>query len=97
MVRRPPRSTRTDTLFPYPTLFRSINNGGAAIWSHDKKASVTRLFLELDFIVQRNVIAVEHDMFVEFNSLVRNFGCITTWHRNNYPFGLRQEIGRAHV
>src|SRR3546814_9892223 len=24
MVRRPPRSTRTDTLFPYTTLFRSI-------------------------------------------------------------------------
>src|SRR3546814_13735129 len=24
MIRRPPRSTRTDTLFPYPTLFRSI-------------------------------------------------------------------------
>src|SRR3546814_11118384 len=24
MTRRPPRSTRTDTLFPYPTLFRSI-------------------------------------------------------------------------
>src|SRR3546814_4593404 len=26
MLRRPPRSTRTDTLFPYPTLFRSIVN-----------------------------------------------------------------------
>src|SRR3546814_7672615 len=26
MLRRPPRSTRTDTLFPYTTLFRSINN-----------------------------------------------------------------------
>src|SRR3546814_19588942 len=25
MVRRPPRSTRTDTLFPYTTLFRSLN------------------------------------------------------------------------
>src|SRR3546814_6569348 len=25
MVRRPPRSTRTDTLFPYTTLFRSGN------------------------------------------------------------------------
>src|SRR3546814_6576306 len=25
MIRRPPRSTRTDTLFPYPTLFRSIH------------------------------------------------------------------------
>src|SRR3546814_5773665 len=26
MIRRPPRSTRTDTLFPYTTLFRSIRN-----------------------------------------------------------------------
>src|SRR3546814_12488323 len=26
MIRRPPRSTRTDTLFPYTTLFRSANN-----------------------------------------------------------------------
>src|SRR3546814_17396874 len=29
MIRRPPRSTRTDTLFPYTTLFRS--GGGAAV------------------------------------------------------------------
>src|SRR3546814_1091619 len=27
MIRRPPRSTRTDTLFPYTTLFRSILAG----------------------------------------------------------------------
>src|SRR3546814_2203216 len=27
MIRRPPRSTRTDTLFPYTTLFRSIVGG----------------------------------------------------------------------
>src|SRR3546814_18564297 len=27
MIRRPPRSTRTDTLFPYTTLFRSIRGG----------------------------------------------------------------------
>src|SRR3546814_3395234 len=26
MIRRPPRSTRTDTLFPYTTLFRSVRN-----------------------------------------------------------------------
>src|SRR3546814_8286220 len=26
MIRRPPRSTRTDTLFPYTTLFRSLWN-----------------------------------------------------------------------
>src|SRR3546814_16590023 len=27
MIRRPPRSTRTDTLFPYTTLFRSALQG----------------------------------------------------------------------
>src|SRR3546814_12742566 len=29
MIRLPPRSTRTDTLFPYPTLFRSHADRGA--------------------------------------------------------------------
>src|SRR3546814_4004898 len=29
MIRRPPRSTRTDTLFPYTTLFRSVSSGEA--------------------------------------------------------------------
>src|SRR3546814_3857107 len=29
MIRRPPRSTRTDTLFPYTTLFRSLD------WAHE--------------------------------------------------------------
>src|SRR3546814_2329068 len=28
MIRRPPRSTRTDTLFPYTTLFRSPGRRG---------------------------------------------------------------------
>src|SRR3546814_18841961 len=28
MIRRPPRSTRTDTLFPYTTLFRSLPRCG---------------------------------------------------------------------
>src|SRR3546814_17999875 len=30
MIRRPPRSTRTDTLFPYTTLFRSLRRGDPA-------------------------------------------------------------------
>src|SRR3546814_16678809 len=43
MIRRPPRSTRTDTLFPYTTLFRSVaapreqsdaGASGAGIVSH---------------------------------------------------------------
>src|SRR3546814_1027899 len=33
MIRRPPRSTRTDTLFPYTTLFRSdaLESGGSTL------------------------------------------------------------------
>src|SRR3546814_18885101 len=33
MIRRPPRSTRTDTLFPYTTLFRSSPAGRPAAFS----------------------------------------------------------------
>src|SRR3546814_16139355 len=32
MLRRPPRSTRTDTLFPYTTLFRSCRTGARHYW-----------------------------------------------------------------
>src|SRR3546814_6837120 len=34
MIRRPPRSTRTDTLFPYPTLVRSSRPRAAGRRSH---------------------------------------------------------------
>src|SRR3546814_19362333 len=37
MIRRPPRSTRTDTLFPYTTLFRS---GGALLLSSNCKITL---------------------------------------------------------
>src|SRR3546814_7231168 len=37
MIRRPPRSTRTDTLFPYTTLFRS---GGGARGLHRTRMRV---------------------------------------------------------
>src|SRR3546814_3781370 len=39
MIRRPPRSTRTDTLFPYTTLFRSDHGGrvGMAEETPDEK------------------------------------------------------------
>src|SRR3546814_17864607 len=54
MIRRPPRSTRTDTLFPYTTLFRSLfhihirrhvsrrqmDHGRSDLWRRDKGVSV---------------------------------------------------------
>src|SRR3546814_21173749 len=42
MIRRPPRSTRTDTLFPYTTLFRS-RSGTTLLWS----SSVTGCYSSL--------------------------------------------------
>src|SRR3546814_5116956 len=44
MIRRPPISTRTDTLFPYTTLFRS----GETLFGRDQKASLA----EFEEIVQ---------------------------------------------
>src|SRR3546814_15280833 len=38
MIRRPPRSTRTATLFPYTTLFRSAVRGGEAFDGGDRGA-----------------------------------------------------------
>src|SRR3546814_7054899 len=40
MIRRPPRSTRTDTLFPYTTLFRSTSKNSF----NETPASVARAF-----------------------------------------------------
>src|SRR3546814_15727067 len=34
MIRRPPRSTRTDTLFPYTTLFRSYGKAEEQVVGH---------------------------------------------------------------
>src|SRR3546814_15588119 len=48
MLRRPPRSTRTDTLFPYTTLFRSLVFGpdGAVLFIlFDKRSGILPKFL----------------------------------------------------
>src|SRR3546814_4746129 len=46
MLRQPPRSTRTDTLFPYTTLFRSLGVG---------IDTATRAYVNLLYIDQDNV------------------------------------------
>src|SRR3546814_6859666 len=44
MIRRPPKSTRTDTLFPYTTLFRSRGGvgGGDGLFDADHEDAVQR-------------------------------------------------------
>src|SRR3546814_1038073 len=65
MIRRPPRSTRTDTLFPYTTLFRSMRCAQLlrdcqdcifpAFASHNAMtlAFVSELFAGADYELQR--------------------------------------------
>src|SRR3546814_4936804 len=46
MIRRPPRSTRTDTLFPYTTLFRAIGAKDGGVDPLLRRELVNRGFLQ---------------------------------------------------
>src|SRR3546814_3701798 len=51
MIRRPPRSTRTDTLFPYTTLFRSggqLHIGDLRLGFRDESAKIAAAHIGLD-------------------------------------------------
>src|SRR3546814_7014098 len=43
MIRRPPRSTRTDTLFPYTTLFRSLEDAHYAPYLERQQGEISEL------------------------------------------------------
>src|SRR3546814_6474263 len=51
MIRRPPRSTRTDTLFPYTTLFRSL---------HPAKVDYTFWDYQAGAWPRNNVLRIDH-------------------------------------
>src|SRR3546814_16482414 len=79
MIRRPPRSTRTDTLFPYTTLFRSDGMivvsqnpyGQGGILLTDKKYKNFDLYLEakIDSFSNGGIRSEEHTS--ELQSLMR--------------------------
>src|SRR3546814_12975241 len=48
-IRRPPRSTRTDTLFPYTTLFRSENIAAACLYCNRKRHHARRILSPSDY------------------------------------------------
>src|SRR3546814_3694950 len=59
MIRRPPSSTRTDTLFPYTTLFRSIEQFLAARLALGVQLAGMRLFFVRN--ARRHRAAGDHD------------------------------------
>src|SRR3546814_4931204 len=66
MIRRPPRSTRTDTLFPYTTLFRSLIRAGNVhentieTWGEDDAASAPLQNFFLDRYAQAYRAEIAH-------------------------------------
>src|SRR3546814_18766121 len=58
MIRRPPRSTRTDTLFPYTTLFRSAAFGYSGLIAGDPSLSSYEQ-AKADFAAARYGLAVK--------------------------------------
>src|SRR3546814_3855319 len=111
MIRRPPRSTRTDTLFPYTTLFRSILDLEDAVAPEMKVAAR-----------QAAVAAIAEGGFGARELVVRTNGLDTPWGADDlaavagagpaailvpkvdspedvarYDAAIAHEIGRAHV
>src|SRR3546814_10960509 len=52
MVRRPPRSTRTDTLFPYTTLFRSAHHMACRVLALRRHVGIEFERMPLDAEIQ---------------------------------------------
>src|SRR3546814_5057110 len=52
MIRQPPRSTRTDTVFPYTTLFRSLSRRTPNAVAQEQEARSVALLLERAVLLQ---------------------------------------------
>src|SRR3546814_17839067 len=101
MIRLPPRSTRTDTLFPYTTLFRSPVR---AIWAipedakHASNAQLAELAKLLGMPLKdiksrlvdedKNFVYIKRQVAVDVADQIKSM---------KVPGFHQQEIGRAHV
>src|SRR3546814_12159269 len=75
MIRRPPRSQRTDPLFPYPTLFRSPmvpsiykfhQHGKTGTWVSELLPHTARVVDELCIVKSLHTEAINHDPAITF-------------------------------
>src|SRR3546814_2854725 len=66
MIRRPPRSTRTDTLFPYTTLFRSFDKAALRGGNDRRGRFMVRVYL------QRHALALHSHRDVEAAEVARH-------------------------
>src|SRR3546814_3624875 len=92
MIRRPPRSTRTDTLFPYTTLFRSIISTGQVIdfcFMSDTIKSLPQLtWIKKGTAVPRGTATRSAEHTSELQSLMRISYAVFCFKKKPYPFRL---------
>src|SRR3546814_13483970 len=97
MLRRPPRTTRTDTLVPYTTRFRSFSEGEEALLALDLTEHGWRVIYAND-VVARRFPASTGESGRRERLRARNVIWVAwmrrplraAWHKT-------REIGRAHV
>src|SRR3546814_14947537 len=72
MIRRPPRSTRTDTLFPYTTLFRSlfVRQSGEAIAPGAFHNDVVAVANENVLFAHEQAFADKEDFYADLRRLL---------------------------
>src|SRR3546814_14270466 len=107
MIRRPPRSTRTDTLFPYTTLFRSRLVIGELVIGAEQRLMIageprigaTRLERLHNSLVDRAVGEVLAARTIHVERDRHPPGALARDHPIGPPLDHRTdaEIGRAHV
>src|SRR3546814_13501921 len=90
MIRRPPRSTRTDTLFPYTTLFRSRIDVDAGDLRRPRLDELDGIEARAEDEV-RAFQEVPNEVVARHVERAREIGMVLGEH------ALRHQIGRAHV
>src|SRR3546814_15551721 len=70
MIRRPPNSTRTDTLFPYTTLFRSLHRLLGVALTDDQQLQA-ELKTSLGGLGMRNCVDHQSATFISCSMQVR--------------------------
>src|SRR3546814_16592405 len=79
MIRRPPRSTRTDTLFPYTTLFRSdivrqvLETQASGARRHSRRGVPGAFGVKFDQAVHVRTLGYFN---IPFNGVLRRFGIL---------------------
>src|SRR3546814_9714766 len=112
MIRRPPRSTRTDTLFPYTTLFRSHQQIKQYVrraipwWRIAQRSKAKRIVADISDLAARPMLTTLIPGLAASEREVRSLWdlydfMVQTWIQKESSWigsdVLQKKIGRAHV